>query len=221
MRLSTVLNLSVACCALNVLGLAGPADAALMVITPVGGGVASGSAGYQYVTQAIDQQPTWDSTLGAPTTDPVSTYGYFGGASGNTGYFDFGANFANLRIHQVWTRYPASASRNNETPPELMWWDDDTDATNDGTTETVLTFLTPGTGSTSEQVWIQDVDTGAAPVTPQGRYLLFRAPASASSQGNELAFVGEVVPEPASLALLAVGGAAMLPRRGREGRSRA
>jgi hypothetical protein len=99
-------------------------------------------------------------------------------------------------------------------PYAQLWWDNDIDAINDGTTETTLNFFTNNTPGTA--TWLLDVNAMANPVVPQGQYLLLKQAADVSASGNsvtELAIVGYKVPEPATLSLLGLGAIALIRRK--------
>lgn len=196
-----------------------PTQAALMVITPVGAGSANPSqAWHHYMVRAFNAQPTWDEVNGIPIGEE-HVFEYWGETDNATAYIDFGEDFANIRIHQVWTHYPQFVSVSENVGPVEYWWDDNHDAINDGVTESVLKLRTyPSLATVSDNrpggagIWSKDMDLGDSYIIPQGRYLLFRTEDTAG-RSNELAFIGRIVPEPASLSLLALAGAAALRRR--------
>lgn len=164
----------------------------LAILTPLAVGQVGGA--YCPASGAFESQPTWDSVNEVPTGDQASPYAYTLTAYANRyWYLDLGANYSDIRIVGTWTRY-APYTSGTQGGFGAMWWDDDTDATNDGTTETGLNW-----GSAADpthinvQQWIQDVDASAAPITPQGRYLIINTGSSPSNRANEFAIVGYIV----------------------------
>jgi hypothetical protein len=128
--------------------------------------------------------------------------------SNRVGYIDFGPDWQDVRITATWTRYRAW-STGNQTPYDELWWDDDTDATNDsGLDETDLNFnsaLSLNTGPA--ELWVRDRDLRDDPVTPQARYLLLQTASTAmTDRAREYAILGymeepdpeEVLIEPTS-----------------------
>ena len=166
----------------------------LTILTPAAVGTATGSA-YCAATGAFNEQPTWDALAGQPVGDAASPHASTTTAYANRHwYIDFGPNYANLRITQMWTRYRPS-SGGNHPGFAMMWWDDDNDNVNDGTTAATMNFNTgqsvPHVGS---QQWIQDRDFTATPITPPHRYLVVSVGATTDDRPNEFAFVGYIVP---------------------------
>jgi hypothetical protein len=166
----------------------------ITILTPVG----QGTAGTLACTAAgaFNEQPTWDAVAGSPsgiaasphaTTTTAYTNRYF--------YIDLGANYANLRITEMWTRYRPYSS-GNHPGFAAMWWDDDIDtAVDDGVSAPTMNFGNgQGLPSSSAQIWVQDRNFSGTPITPQRRYLLVSTGASPSDRPNEFAFVGYTVP---------------------------
>ena len=164
-----------------------PAPATTGILTPTGWGNVTS---YQFA-RAFDTQPTWN---GSACTGGDTSYNEFWapweGAS-KVSYIDLGESWADWRIQQVWTKYIQYRSGSGH-PYTEVWWDDDTDATNDGTTENTLNFCTQTHDSSG--AWLRDVDVTSSPVTPLGRYLLLRQPSTppASADVSEVAFVGYI-----------------------------
>jgi len=160
------------------------------ILTPDAWGTATGS-GYCPATGAFNAQPTWDATNLRPTgDDPTPNSDTNTAYADRYWYIDFGADYAKVRITGMWTRYrPYSGGSYAGFP--AMWWDDDKDTTNDGTTATGLKFASaqslPEIGT---QQWAQDADLSAAPVTPPGRYLLVSTGSSPTNRANEFVFIG-------------------------------
>ena len=141
------------------------------ILTPAGWGNVTS---YSF-NNAFDAQPTWDGS--APVGGDVSYTDFLSNweGGGKVSYIDLGANWASWSIEQTWTK-GMEWRTGIATPYVDVWRDDDVDAVNDGITETTLNFLTKPHDSSGN--WFLDVDTSAAPVTPQGQYLLLLQPAS-------------------------------------------
>ncbi|MCF3651699.1 right-handed parallel beta-helix repeat-containing protein [Synoicihabitans lomoniglobus] len=170
------------------------ADITLTIITPDAWGTASGS-GFCSAATAFNEQPTWDAANLIPVGDAASPHAGTKTAYTNRHwYMDFGADYANVRIVAMWTRYRPS-SPGSFSGFDGMWWDNDNDNVNDGTTATGMNFGTAqDMPSTSEQLWVQDADFSGAPITPPSRYLLVSTGSTPTDRGNEFAFVGYIVP---------------------------
>jgi hypothetical protein len=75
-----------------------------------------------------------------------------------------------------------------------MWWDDDTDAVNDGITVGGLNFGTAqGLNTGSTQPWVRDTNATASPIAPQGRYLIINTGSAPAARVNEFAISGYTV----------------------------
>lgn len=162
------------------------------LITPVGFGQA-GSA-YCPAAGTFNEQPVWDAGSGVPTGVSTSPYASTGTAYANRHwYIDFGPAWANLRITGTWTRYMPLTTA-SYSGFGVMWWDNDTDAVNDGVTATGLNFCTAqGLNTGSTQPWVRDVDAIASPITPQGRYLIINTGSTPAARVNEFAISGYTV----------------------------
>lgn len=162
------------------------------LITPAGYGQAGGA--YCPATGTFNDQPSWDAVNGVPTGVAASPYTSTGIAYANRHwYIDFGPNWTNLRITGTWTRYMPLTTASY---PGLgaMWWDNDTDAVNDGVTATGLNFCTAqGLNTGSSQPWVRDVDATATPITPQNRYLIINTGSAPAARANEFAISGYTV----------------------------
>jgi len=162
------------------------------IITPTGCGTASGSS-YCGATGAFDAQPDWDDVYLEPYGDDPSPYSKTKTAYANAyWYIDFGPDYADIRICQTWTRYrPYSSGTFSGFP--TMWWDDDNDTTNDGTSENTLNWqygvdVSNGSG----QLWVIDVDASDSPVAPQARYLVIGVSSTPEDAANEFCIIGYV-----------------------------
>lgn len=192
------------------------AGAAMQVITPVAAGGGNG----QWVTIAadFDAQPIWDAVLSAPVGGGGAEGGLASWMAGRHGYIDFGVDYADIAIHETWTQYNDWAQGPQAIFNAMQWTNlnpasaDRWDAVGN-VAETQLKLSShpalPYTGEVNP--WYKDA-TYAAPITPQGRYLLLQISGTATGRDQEFAFIG-TVPEPASLALLAAGGLLLAPRR--------
>ncbi len=186
---------------------------AAVLITPVGGaGTATGSGSTSF-SGMFDSQPAGIPPIGT-TTDPfVGSYGFFG-ITGRTGYIDFGVNFANITLEQtiIGLKQFGSAS----TLVLSSWWSDASDATFDGSDAVAPDFGIFSTASAnSNKQWVQTW-TGSVPVAK--RYLLLQyTSGSESNRQEEVVFGGSVVPEPATVALLAGAGTFLMVMRRRRG----
>ena len=167
---------------------------ALTVLTPAAWGQASGS-GFCSAAGAFNEQPTWDAIAGAPTGVAASPHTSTSTAYANRfWYVDFGPNWAKLRITQMWTRYRPN-SPGSFSGFAGLWWDDDIDTVNDGTTAGTMNFATAqNVANLSTQQWIRDRDFSSAPIVPQGRYLVVSTGATVTDRPNEFAFIGYTVP---------------------------
>lgn len=161
---------------------------ALQVLSPTAAGGASGSSFFP-MDRAFDGQPTLDQNSG----EPVGGSGTYDAPAyrERVGYIDFGEDWSKVKITSTWTQYRPS-SVGNQIPYETLWWDDDTDTTNDsGLTESGINFNSAqnlSTGSTTP--WILDSDVSGSPITPQARYLLALSPDDMTSRATEYAIIG-------------------------------
>lgn len=175
----------------SLMPISGSAEASgtLQIITPEAAGTASGSLFFP-MERAFDSP---DIDLDAGTNEPIGGPGAYDAPyySDRVGYIDLGADWAEVRITSSWTKYRAS-SLGNQTPYTEVWWDDDTDSTNDsGLTETQINFNTAqGLSTGSTKPWIRDVDVSGSPVIPEARYLMLRSPSNMTNRASEYAIVG-------------------------------
>lgn len=166
-----------------------PAAGSFKIITPTGAGTATGSQPVP-ATGAFNAQPAWDTTNQTPVGVQAAPHEDTGTAYANRHwYIDFGPNWANVRISQMWTRYrPFSGGSYGGFA--ALWWDDDIDTVNDGTAAANLNFGTAqNVPHVGEQQWIRD-RLFSTPVTPAARYLVIATGASPTPRANEFAFVG-------------------------------
>ncbi|HWL14350.1 MAG TPA: hypothetical protein VNR00_02020, partial [Opitutus sp.] len=163
------------------------------IITPVAWG--QGGGAYCPATGAFDEQPTWNATAGAPAG--VSSAPHASTATGYANrywYVDFGANYANVRITEMWTRYRPSSS-GNQAGFGTMWWDADLDTVKEGPDATGFKFNSAqGLSSSGSQQWVRDADFNGTPKTPAARYLIVPTGSTVTDRANEFAFVGYTVP---------------------------
>jgi len=169
----------------------------------------------------------WDDVAKLPSGgvdgNSVGTYG--GGIGGwHYGVIDFGDDYSLIEITRTFTLYN---SWNPVTPTAVaeMWW---TDATPDyfydpgadvnrGThQETELALnAAPASFPCRNGAWHEDFADTASPVTPEYRYLVLKLGDGGAAGNEEYLFVGNIVPEPVTLALLGIGGLAAGLRRRR------
>ena len=165
----------------------GPAS--VTVLTPEDWGTASGSA-YCAAVGAFDSPPSWDATQETPVGDQAQPHADTGTAYANRFFYvDFGPDWASLRIAELWTRYrPFSGGSYGGFAS--LWWDDDTDTVNDGSSATGFNFATAqALSNVGNQQWVRDREF-AVPVTPAGRYLVIHTGSAPTTRANEFAFVG-------------------------------
>ncbi|WP_309383741.1 hypothetical protein [Cerasicoccus frondis] len=136
---------------------------------------------------AFDAQPTWSGVVPTGGDAGYNAFTVTWEGANKISYIDLGADWADWRIEQTWTKYIQFRSGSGAAYSQL-WWDDDIDAVNDGINETTLNFNTQAHDSTGQ--WMQDVDATAAPVIPQNRYLMLKGPASPGNEPSEIAMVG-------------------------------
>lgn len=198
-----------------------PAQAGLVVISPIASGVAFGS-GYFPIEADFNSQPVWDGTNLIPVGDGASA-GSLVYAS-RYGYIDLGTGYANLRIYQTWTQYNDYAQGDMTIFSGYQWTNGDPTAAQQwdaiGNVPELLLKFSSNTSkpyTDTNNPWYLDADATATPVTPGGRYLLFQANGAPAGRDQEFAIIGEVVPEPTTLLLAVSAAAAMGLRRSRRG----
>lgn len=199
-------------------------SASLINITPI----AAGHIGYD-TEFAFDNQPSSIDFAYNATKQiyPVVDGGHGGWAPNYVGnrasWFDFGADWQNIRISETWFAVNSWGGGTNYAPGNYprVWWDDDNDnvSSDANAVASTLTFYNVASvKNIGEYQWVKDNDFTASQYTPQGRYLLVGSTdvtAFAAARVTEWVFVGEVVPEPLTLSLLAAGGIAAVLRRRR------
>ncbi|MGG1551981.1 Ig-like domain-containing protein [Paenibacillus ferrarius] len=176
-------------------GGAAMASGEIQVITPSAAGAATGSSFFP-LNDAFDSPDIALDAAGVPVggPGPNNAPAY---TTSRVGYIDLGPNWANVRITSTWTKYRAS-SVGNMTPYTEIWWDNDSDTTNDsGLTETRINFNSvqnlANTGTATP--WIQDRDVSSNPVAPLGRYMMLRSPVNMTNRASEYAIVGYLLDE--------------------------
>lgn len=178
----------------------------LQVIVPAAVGTATNSTPTKFAT-LWDESPTLNEYYLPVNSQQKKTPG--GGHSG-VGYIDLGENWQNLRLTGTWTQYRGWAN-GQQTPYAELWWDTDTDTVNQtGSTETRFNFSTAarvGTLNDNDPLWIQDTDLSRTPVTPSGRYLMFREQTGTAERAIELALTGYIADDISAIRLLRPTGA--------------
>jgi hypothetical protein len=198
--------------------------ASALVVLDVG---AMGSPEFQNIEILVDMPVKTYNDL---TEEVEGDETQFGGAGGSdterTAHFDFGEDWMNVRIYQTWSYSRTFAPSTPDTPTGYiqLWWDDDfvgdTFQPGEGDIEeTTLNFFLNQTGGVSN-TWFLDVDlTSGTPITPSARYLLVTTPTAGEFANpgtfSEVAFVGEVIPEPSTSILCALVGLGRFIRRNR------
>lgn len=166
----------------------------LTIVKPATADTATGSA-YCGAGGAFNEPPAWDANAGAPVGFATMPHTSTSTAYANRYWFiDFGPDYAQRRISQMWTRYRPN-SPGNHPGFATMWWDDDNDTINDGITASSMNFNTAQSlPNVNTQLWVKDRDFTASPLTPQGRYLVVSVGPNPDDRPNEFAFVGYQVP---------------------------
>lgn len=189
------------------------ASAAVVDVIPVTGH----DRDYMMLSRATAEQPTWDGTQ--PVSANADEYDYVEAYGNRWGYIDFGEDWANIRITEVWTRYRNWSTGNTNIFQEYGWattWDTWNIPTLIPETQIKLSSQT-ALPYHNEPWWARDVDLNASPVTPAGRLLFVHTmdPGSENLRAAEFAFIGYTeVPEPASLAALGTCLVLLARRRG-------
>ncbi len=168
-------------------------EGALGVLTPEDWGTATGSA-YCAAVGAFDSPPAWDAASGEPEGVQPLAHADTGTAYADRFFYhDFGADWASLRITELWTRYRPFSGGSYDGFASA-WWDDDTDTVNDGVAAADFEFATaqslPNVGT---QQWVRD-RAFEAPVAAGGRYLLIATGSAPTTRANEFAFIGHRAP---------------------------
>ncbi|HEV7298844.1 MAG TPA: PEP-CTERM sorting domain-containing protein [Tepidisphaeraceae bacterium] len=199
-----------------VFGVAGAllvSNASAAVITPIGA-AATNDGGFQSPAGSFDAQPATEPTAGTTTASFGNSPSYFPDA-GRAVYFDFGPSYADVTIERVYlglkqdgTNSSANVSYffSNDIDKAFEPIEGDVVAPNFG----IFNF----TSSNAAKSWLQ-VYSGPNQAVQQ-RYLIAQFNGGTlSNRVQEIVFIGNTtpVPEPTSLALVAVGGLMALRRR--------
>ncbi|MEM6643310.1 MAG: RHS repeat-associated core domain-containing protein [Bacteroidota bacterium] len=169
------------------------------IVSPSASGQVAGSSSFP-MANAFDGQPDWDSEEKKPSggtgvkAAPSNPDSY--------GYVDFGIDYQNQRITGTWTQYKPN-SGGNHTGYQEVWWDDDTDTTNDGLLETQINFNgAQNLPNDAASLWVQDMDASADPIVPKERYLVLHSDAAMTSSALEYAMSGfSVINDPGNLSV--------------------
>ncbi|MEO0793912.1 MAG: hypothetical protein AAFX93_02045 [Verrucomicrobiota bacterium] len=171
------------------LASANPPPSEWQVIVPNDAGIASGSA-YFPMQGAFDGSSSWD-TVNSAVIGPAGA----AGAPPYTerfGYIDFGPDYDEVHIMETWTRYRSFSGGSHPGYAE-MWWDDDTDTTNDdGVIETRLNFNSgQGVPHLGVESWFRDKRINeVGGVRPARRYLILKSTSTYADRAQEYAIVG-------------------------------
>jgi len=154
-------------------------------------------SGFMDMADGFDSQPTDEP----PTDNGVGND--LGGYNDRYGYIDFGTSYATIQITSLWSSYREWTTGAQNRYQEL-WWDDDIDMVNDGTTETTLTFDYASVPNQGDPQWLENWSGSA--VTPANRYLIAHTlDSGTSNRVYENAFFSSVaVPEPGTLSMLVI-----------------
>ena len=185
------------------------AEAAPIVITPDGTGTASGSL-FANIAGMFDAQPASIPVVGN-TTDAEGNGYTINNDAARRGYIDFGADYADITLQNVYILIKQFGTSDNPTSQTYYWSSDTNAAFEAGDVLAPNLNLFTNSAATSDKQWTL-VWSGSEAV--QQRYLIVGAEDTTSNRIVEVALVGEVVPEPASLALLGMGGFLLMGRRG-------
>lgn len=168
-------------------GHANPPKAEWVIIMPNGAGRADGS-GYFPLEQAFDGEPVWDTSVKAVTGTVVGNF--VPTQTNRVGYIDFGPDFDQVHIMEVWTQYRGGSNPLYAGFDEL-WWDDDTDMNlDDGIPEERINFNS-GYGVPPVKAWVVDARVReAGGLRPPRRYLMVRTGPDYESNSTEFALVG-------------------------------
>lgn len=199
-----------------------------VLFEPVDAGQASGSSFYTFGGAFDDQPNITDLPTSGFNTVSGSTLGSsvpsFASDNGiRVGYIDFGENYSQVQIIELWTAYRNFSNYDGNQPFLDLWWADSSTLTTENIAG-VNTVQKPAASTTditnpdfnfgtqpantggSSIIWAQDAEFDT-PITPERRYLMVAASMAsnttggfASGRGTELAIV--VIPEPSQYAFL-------------------
>jgi len=190
---------------------------------------------YHDLSIVCNNQPTALDAMGVPTGQPYEQEYAGPGWGGGWGYLDLGPDWQDLRIMQTWTLGRQWAD-GPATPYVQVWWEEDDvqdwiqqvgeplipgatawwqtylEIPANAVQDTQVNFVTQ---PTSGWMWKKDLDLPEnQAIAAAGRYLIMQSPDPLTT-ASEFALVGYVVPEPASMGLLAFAGLVALLRRKR------
>lgn len=173
---------------------------ASIVITPDGAGSANG---FQNIaTGGFNSQPVSIPVAGT-TTDAFGTDFTLYTVAGRGIYFDFGANWNQVTIEEVWLGLKQFGPDPAGTPVSY-WSSGNTVASAELDGVAAPNFLWDWTSATSDKSW-QRVWSGTETVKNRYYVEVYDGTQTWTNRSQELVFTGSVIPEPSSVAMILFG----------------